>query len=247
MTVQKEADVIESGTPAGTLTALANLRDVGGLPMEDGGTTRSGVLYRSDAPFTGDAAPAYIPSWPPRVVVDLRSHREVQRSRCEWPGRTTVHHHPLHDGAAPGVTPPGDLPELYDLILDSGAARIAALVPLVAQADGPVLIHCAVGKDRTGVAVAALLLAAGVRPDAVIADYLATASNMPALRQRWASVRSARTTRPLLDNHWFETPEPAIITVVERITTAPGGPVGWLRGHGAHDTDLHTWRERIRL
>lgn len=238
--------MIESGTAAHTITTLVNLRDVAGLPMEDGGTTRSGVLYRSDAPRTDDSVPAHVPSWPPRVVVDLRSHREVQRSGCEWPGQTTVHHHPLHDAAAPGVTPPGDLPELYDLILDSGAARIAALVPLVAHADGPVLVHCALGKDRTGVAVAALLLAAGVRPEAVITDYLFTASNMPALRQRWASVRSAQPARPLLDDHWFETPEPAIVAVVERITTAPGGPAGWLRGHGADDTDLHKWRERIR-
>ncbi|MGN5236802.1 tyrosine-protein phosphatase [Rhodococcus sp. SJ-3] len=237
--------MIESGTAAHTITTLANLRDVAGLPMGDGGTTRSGVLYRSDAPRTDDAVPAHVSSWPPRVVVDLRSHREVQRSRCEWPHQTTVHHHPLHDAAAPGVTPPGDLPELYDLILDSGAARIAALVPLVAHADGPVLVHCAVGKDRTGVAIAALLLAAGVRPEAVIADYLATAPNMPALRQRWASVQS-RSTRPLLGAHWFETPEPAIAAVVERIATAPGGPGGWLRDHGARDIDLHKWRERIR-
>ncbi|MEE2059180.1 tyrosine-protein phosphatase [Rhodococcus artemisiae] len=236
----------EPGTAARPITTLANLRDVAGLPTEDGGVTRPGVLYRSDAPRTDDTAPVHVLSWPPRVVVDLRSHRELARSRCEWPDRTTVHHHPLHDDAAPGVTPPGDLPELYDLILDSGAARIAALISLVAHADGPVLIHCAAGKDRTGVAVAALLLAAGVNPEAVVADYLATAPNMPALRQRWASIRAAASDGPPLGEHWFETPEPAIVAVVERIITVRGGPVGWLRDHGADDTDLHRWRERIR-
>ncbi|TCN53657.1 tyrosine phosphatase family protein [Rhodococcus sp. SMB37] len=239
--------MIESGTAAHTIPGLANLRDVAGLPMQDGGATRPGVLYRSDAPRTDDPVPEHVSSWPPSVVIDLRSNREVQRSRCDWPDRTTVHHHPLHDAAAPGVTPPGNLPALYDLILDSGATRIAALVSLVAQADGPVLVHCAVGKDRTGVAIAALLLAADVRPEAVIADYLATASNMPALRQRWASIRTAQPARPLLDDHWLETPEPAITAVVERITTAPGGPKGWLRNHGADDADLRRWHRRIRL
>jgi len=31
-------------------------------------------------------------------------------------------------------------------------------------------VHCAAGKDRTGIVVAALLLAAGVEPDSVVAD-----------------------------------------------------------------------------
>lgn len=237
--------MIQPGTNSQT-TALVNLRDVADLPMEDGGVTRAGVLYRSDAPRTEDSAPAHISAWPPRVVVDLRSAREVERSRCEWTDWTRVHHHPLHDGAAPGVTPPGDLSELYNVILDSGADRIAALVPLVAHADGPVLLHCAAGKDRTGVSVAALLLAAGVRPEAVVADYLATATNMAALRERWASVPAERSARPSLDERWFETPEGAIVAVVERIISAPGGPTGWLRHHGADGADLDRWRERIR-
>jgi hypothetical protein len=51
---------------------LCNVRDVGGLPTENGPTTRAGVLYRSDAPQPGDRPPA----WPPRTVLDLRSTRE---------------------------------------------------------------------------------------------------------------------------------------------------------------------------
>ncbi|MDV7352738.1 tyrosine-protein phosphatase [Rhodococcus oxybenzonivorans] len=238
--------MIDAGISARDITGLVNLRDVGGLPMDDGGVTRAGVLYRSDAPRTGDTAPRHVPAWPPRVVVDLRSQREVKRSSCEWPGATTAHHHPLHDDAAPGVTPPADLPALYELILNSGAERIASLVPLVTRADGPVLVHCAAGKDRTGVVVAALLLAAGVKSAAVVADYLATAPNMAALQERWASAPTADRGRPPLGEQWFRTPEPAIVAVVERITAARGGAAGWLCDHGADRDDLLRWRGRLR-
>jgi hypothetical protein len=55
-------------------------------------------------------------------------------------------------------------------ILDKASEPVAALLAPVAAAEGPALVHCAAGKDRTGIVVAALLLAAGVEPDSVVAD-----------------------------------------------------------------------------
>jgi protein-tyrosine phosphatase len=43
---------------------------------------------------------------------------------------------------------------------------------LANAAELPALVHCTAGKDRTGWAVAALLLYLGVRPDAVMREYL---------------------------------------------------------------------------
>lgn len=44
----------------------------------------------------------------------------------------------------------------------------------IAAAGSPALVHCANGKDRTGVLCAVLLRATGAHPDDVMADYLAT-------------------------------------------------------------------------
>lgn len=44
----------------------------------------------------------------------------------------------------------------------------------LADEDGPVLIHCAAGKDRTGFVVASLLLALGISAEHVERDYLAS-------------------------------------------------------------------------
>jgi protein-tyrosine phosphatase len=47
----------------------------------------------------------------------------------------------------------------------------------------PALLHCTTGKDRTGWAVAALLLLLGVTEDDVYADYLLTNKQLlPAMR-----------------------------------------------------------------
>jgi protein tyrosine/serine phosphatase len=44
----------------------------------------------------------------------------------------------------------------------------------LARADGAVLIHCAAGKDRTGILAALTHHLAGVHPDDIAADYLLT-------------------------------------------------------------------------
>ncbi len=224
---------------------LVNLRDLGGLPLEQGGTTRAGVLYRSDAPYPGDEVPRHVSAWPPATVVDLRTAKEVVRGGYQWHGSTRVLHHPLHEAAVPGqVRDGGDLGELYTFILDTVPERVARLVSVVAGApDGAVLVHCAAGKDRTGIAVAALLLAAGVPPEAVVADYVATQANMEALLRRW-SEREVYDGRPLPQG-WLQAPEEAITLVVDRFVGWSGGVAGWLQAHGASPADLARWRRRM--
>lgn len=233
----------ETGAP--DTDTLANLRDVGGLHTVDGRVTRYGVLYRSDAPYQGDSRPAAIQVWPPAVVVDLRSLAEAERNPFDWGGDTIRHHRPLHDGAAPTEALPPELAGLYEQILDSAADRVAELVSIVADASGPTLLHCAAGKDRTGVAVAALLLAADVTPDEVVADYLQTQAHMPALGLRWKAKANRASGGRTLPPQWLTAPESAIASVVDRLTDWRGGAGGWLLDHGTRELDLARLRARL--
>ena len=54
----------------------------------------------------------------------------------------------------------------------------------VASGPGPVLVHCAAGKDRTGVVVAMALAAVGVERSAVVEDYVLTGERIAAIMAR---------------------------------------------------------------
>lgn len=238
-----DTGVVDNSVP--TTDTLANLRDVGGLHTTDGRTTRYGILYRSDAPYQGDSRPDTVSVWPPAVVVDLRSIAEVERNPFDWGSATVRHHRPLHDGAAPTEALPPELAGLYGQILDSAADRVAELLSIVADTSGPTLLHCAAGKDRTGVAVAALLLAADVKADEVVGDYLQTATHMPALGRRWKVKANRASGGRALPPQWLTAPESAIASVVDRLTDWRGGAGGWLLDHGARELDLAHWRATL--
>ncbi|EME59138.1 protein-tyrosine-phosphatase [Rhodococcus ruber BKS 20-38] len=227
-----------------------NLRDLGGLPLTDGGRTAAGVLYRGDACYTGDVARGLLADRPPATVVDLRSDAERGHRAYTWPDGTRVHQLSLHADAAPGGRTGLGLAELYGRVFDVAAPLFAGLVPVVARAAGPVLVHCTAGKDRTGLAVAVLLLAAGVEPQAVVDDYVATDTNMPLLYRRWEAVGlrggSSSDRDRAVPPDLFRAPAEAITPIVERLVAHPGGPEAWLIGHGAREDDVRRWRSRAR-
>lgn len=71
---------------------------------------------------------------------------------------------------------PTDLRDHYlGYVRDAPAGVAAALKVLADPGSGTTLVHCAAGKDRTGVVVALALSLAGVTRDAVVADYVRSA------------------------------------------------------------------------
>jgi hypothetical protein len=169
---------------------LFNGRDLGGLPVRGGGTTPDGRVFRSEGvdrltPAGWDALhEAGI-----RTIVDLRAPSETAKDtgvRPDWLTTVVVDHDGLDDAPAfwsayweTGLvgTPLYYGPHLAELPERTGAALRA-----VARAEpGGVLFHCAGGRDRTGIVALALLTIAGVEPEAIVADYLVTVDNAPAL------------------------------------------------------------------
>jgi protein-tyrosine phosphatase len=86
-----------------------------------------------------------------------------------------------------------DLPAAYRTMLALAAPAIEEIVGVIVDersADGPTLVHCAAGKDRTGIVTAVLLSGVGVSDENVVADYLLTGERLPA-------VRAALSRRPM--------------------------------------------------
>lgn len=186
------------------LAGVRNFRDVGGLPTADGRRVRRGVLFRSGhlAGATADDA-AFLSSLGLHTVFDFRNSADIRLDGrdVELAGVRNVNI-PLNDPAEGAefwrMVRRGDLDQLAS-ILDGGkgAARMVEsyrknvlertaehgrVLHEVADGGVPVLLHCAAGKDRAGVAMAVILLALGVRRSAVEEDYLK--SNDPHRRYR---------------------------------------------------------------
>lgn len=153
-----------------------NLRDLGGLPLVGGGRTRTGQVYRSAAPTTmtdrgwREAAAAGLVR-----VVDLRNAEEREGGPHPAPPGVEVVHAPLedpHDEAyLDEVGPWLDHPHGWAPTVRRFPDLVATAVAAVAEAPGPVLLHCQGGRDRAGMLSALVLAAAGVETDAVVADY----------------------------------------------------------------------------
>ena len=140
---------------------------------------------------------------------------------------------------------------LYEATVTHGADKLACIADAVATAPGPVLLHCAAGKDRTGVAVAVILAAVGVPDDVIVADYVATTANMPRVLERMGAAAGGRdeaealvrvaTARPDL----VDTSVAAIGAVLEVVGAVPGGAAAWLTRAGVAEDRVRRLRERL--
>ena len=116
----------------------------------------------------------------------------------------------------------------------------------IARADGAVLVHCAAGKDRTGVVVALALDAAGAPREEIVADYMASRDRIERIMER---LLSSSTYRAELEGHDAHAHAPAAGTMerfFELVDERFGGTEMWLRANGLEPGDLERLRRRLR-
>ncbi len=145
---------------------VKNFRDAGGF-----GSLRRGVLYRSGSLHELSAAGAQsLQRLGLRTVVDLRSAPEVADRPDVLHDLGLEHLHvPVF---AEQIWPDGQM-ELYPSMAERAGRSVVAVIRRLLAADGsPVLVHCASGKDRTGVVVAVLQTVLGASEAEVTTDFL---------------------------------------------------------------------------
>jgi protein-tyrosine phosphatase len=123
---------------------------------------------------------------------------------------------------------------------------LAALRALADAGDGASVVHCAAGKDRTGVVCAFALAVAGVPHEEIVADYAMTAEVIDALVAKLASSPTYAEDMVTRDvgSHTprAETMERVLALLDER----HGGPLGWLEAHGFGADEQAALRARLR-
>lgn len=227
------------------IDGVNNFRDVGGLPAE-GGRIRSGMLLRSGQ--LSAATTAGVNEVRRRVshIVDLRDGEEVAAEPTEIEGPDTTHL-PLFLGSVRSFFETDtSLEDLYLHLLEESGERLVAAIRIIAAGE-PTLVHCTVGKDRTGVTVALALAAVGADREAIIEDYALTESLLPAERSNRiaAYLRSQHPQAVHAVALATQSPAPVMRALLEQVDERWGSAADYLRANGMTDQQLEDLREAL--
>jgi protein-tyrosine phosphatase len=164
-----------------------NFRDIGGYRTADGRVVKSGIMYRSGS-LGGltSAGQATLAGLNITSVIDLRTTDE--RSRDSFDVRSAIGsgYWTRDYGISRGdmaaffsdqstLTAEGMramMAGAYKTMPREQAPSYRALFARLQAADGPLLLNCTAGKDRTGIGTALVLTALGVPYETVRRDFL---------------------------------------------------------------------------
>jgi len=240
-----------------TWDGCANIRDLGGHPTEDGGTTAYGAVVRADS--VRRLSPG---GWQQLVdygierIVDLRFHDELEADPPATIPVEVVHVPVLPDPAS------ADWPEIEaiasaapDYVAGTRAVYLEflrryargfgqAVSAVAAAPPGGVLVHCMAGKDRTGLVSALLLRVAGVSIEDVAADYALSEANLEPRWRPWLEEAPDEHERKRR-RRMSVTPAAAMESVLHELGRR-GGEEAYLLAAGVTEEELEAVRSRLR-
>jgi protein-tyrosine phosphatase len=232
-----------------------NVRDLGGLGAGEGRKLRTGLLFRADdlgrltergwdelvslgsvrvidLRFAGD--PGATP--PKRSNVDVRRVELMPADDAYW---LEMDANLEHSGSAAE-----HLGWQYLHLLQNFPSRVAAAVETAVTAPGLAVVHCRVGKDRTGIVVAVILRLLGVSRTDVELDYAESAEAGRIILRRW--IEAAPDPREAERRRWrSEAPTEAMSIMLEGLERELGGAEGYLRAAGLSEELIESFRARL--
>lgn len=185
------------------------------------------------------------------AVIDLRTSREIKNE-----GRGPLEAEPVAYFHLPFIADLDVQKEVPDAVerdiladyvhmLDTAGHLIAEAVHTIAASEGPVVFHCAAGKDRTGILAALTELLVGVPGDVVVGDYVLTNQVIEQVCERLARLDTYTNVRA---NPWstFRCHADVMQGFLEVLDERHGGAEGWARDTGLGDADITSIRNLLR-
>jgi protein-tyrosine phosphatase len=234
------------------LDGCLNFRDLGGYATGDGRTLRWRQVFRSDAlhPLSGADVDNLRDVLGLQGVIDLRSTAEIEADGRGLIGQTSLRflHLPLFDGkvvSSEEARAGYSLAERYFLLAEFAKEAIGRVIQAVSDSPGPVVYHCAAGKDRTGVISAVLLGILDVEEELIVADYVATQENLDAIVERLMESRGYRNVLSALPPDTLHADGETMISFLDRIRGQYGSMAEYARSAGVGDEALERLRSRL--
>jgi protein-tyrosine phosphatase len=233
-----------------------NVRDLGGLPTEDGGETRFGRVVRAESVHRlSDDGWAALMAYGIGRIVDLRWDEELKADPPRKLPVEVVHvslfgsrsdFDQINEVVAKLERPVESRRAAYLEALRRFSRNFAAAVDAVAGAPkGGVVVHCAGGIDRTGLVSALILRLAGVGREEIAADYALSGENWAPFKDEWigaAKTEEERDLRRLL----FVVPAEVMAGTLEQLEAEHESVRGYLREAGVSEAALDCLVTRLR-
>lgn len=232
-----------------------NARCLGGFALPGGRTTKPGVFIRAGSLHgLTEKGKATLLGLGINCILDLRSRAEIASrpdTVLEDP-RFVWHNLPMLDSmnsAVAGETSSGFSPrtleEMYVGLLKDSRESFRQLFALLASPEcGGYLIHCAAGKDRTGIAVALILSLAGASPEDIIADYSRSEGFLREFLaksyKREGALSQLDPSHPLIPS-----PPQAMVDFLYHLNSTYGGGRAYLEGIGVSPAELDAIAEKF--
>lgn len=249
---------------AGARTLLwdgcVNVRDLGGIPTEDGAVTRTGAVVRSDnVGALSEAGWRALADHGVTRIVDLRWPEELAEDPPRNVDIEVVHVSVLGPNIAESLdylrTLDAHLDAVDDIadhyafsyvdFLERNRGRFGKALAAVADAPGTVVIHCMGGKDRTGLVAALLLRLAGVAHEDIGRDYALSGPNLARTLGAWLDTAPSELERRRREK-LSQTPATAMTRVIAEVERRFGSVEGYLAAAGVHPDQIERLRARLR-
>jgi protein-tyrosine phosphatase len=181
-------------------TGVANFRDIGGYPAGNGHKIKSRLIFRSgELSGLTPADQQAVTALNIRYEIDLRTDAERSANPSNW-GKKVPQVISISVGMPRDSAPQASIRQFSEVkdaaqakmqmagttanLAINGAADIGKVLGELAKANGPALIHCTAGKDRTGVTVAVLMTVLGASREDVYHEYLRSNESVRAQLER---------------------------------------------------------------
>ncbi len=222
------------------LEGLFNTRDLGGFCVRDG-VTKFGVFLRSDVPaFLSAGDISFLKSYGLKSVLDLRSLEECAAvpDILSSDSSITYINVPMYDRMAANGASAGGCEnktfawaDHYIRMVEENKNWMLKVLSSLSEAPNCTLIHCATGKDRTGLVAMALLGLCGVSDEDIISDYSISQVYLKPVYEKLLHDGCQRT----LTDPYFSTAPENMALLISHINSVYGGIPSYLKACGASD------------
>lgn len=238
---------MQNTSSAPKFKSLPNFRDLASAGS-DGWGLKSGLFFRSSNPDRISVRDlASLKAMNIRTVIDLRAPAEVKGNGGSLIGLQRINL-PLdfqgktREKLVPVLRQKNYEEEvekisewLYSEITDAAAPVFRKVAETVLDDGAPLLIHCQVGKDRTGIISALLHMVAGSSDDVIINDFMQSNSELlPSFRKMliWQRIRRLGFFPHKAVLFAIQVRKRNIVSVLDTIDKKYGGVSGYLASAG---------------